>query len=74
MCIVAINVTDVVNAGLQHAIVLSCNSPNKSIQKQSIAIVHKKLSITIVHIKVNNCNNVMLIVMVAIVITKGVVP
>ena len=45
--------------------VLSCNSPNKScqlqqcIQKYSIAKVHKKVSITIVHLKVNNCNNVM---------------
>ena len=29
---VAINVTDVVNAGLQHTIVPSCNSPNKSSQ------------------------------------------
>jgi len=37
-------------------------------QKLSIAIVHKTLSIAIVNLKINNCNNVMLIVMVAIVV------
>ena len=34
LCIVAINVIDVVSAGLQHAILLTCNSPNKSFQLQ----------------------------------------
>ena len=44
MCVVAINVTDVVNAGLQHAIVLRCNHPNKSCQLQ------------LLHTKAINCN------------------
>ena len=43
-------------------------------QQKSIAVVRKTLSIVIVHLKVNNCNNVMLIVMVAIVHTNVVFP
>ena len=45
MCVVAINVTDVVNAGVQHAILPNRYSPNK------------RLSIAIVHTKVVNCNS-----------------
>ena len=76
MCAVAINVTDVLNVVLQHALVFSYNSLYNSyqLQKLLIAIVHKKLSITIVHLKVNDSNNVLLIVMDAIVLTKVVVP
>ena len=64
---VVINATDAVNADLQHAIVISCNSPYKSchlqlcIQKYAIAKVHKKLSIALVYLTDNNCSNVLLI-------------
>ena len=37
-----------------------------------VAIVHDKLSITMVHLKVNNCDNVLLIVISPIVNTKVV--
>ena len=61
---VVINATDAVNADLQHAIVISCNSPYKSchwqlcIQKYVIAKVYKKLSIALTN---NNGSNVLLI-------------
>ena len=64
---VVIDATDTVNADLQHAKVISCDSPHKSchlqlcIQKQAIAKVHKKLSVALVYLKVNNCYNVLLV-------------
>ena len=59
---VVINATDAGNADLQHAIVISCNSPYKSchlqlcIQKYAIAKVHKKLSIALGKPSKKNCD------------------
>ena len=71
MWVVPINVTDFVNAGLQHTIVLICNTPNKRCR---LKYWIQKYSIATVHLKVNNRYDVMLIVMVALVHTKDVVP
>ena len=50
-----------------YTIFVNCNSAYKNSQLQQCM---KKLSITMVHLKVNNCNNVLLIVMSPIVNTK----
>ena len=63
MCVDAINVTDVVNVVLQHAIVLTCNSPYKSgelqwcIQKLTVAVVHIEVVIAVLQTKLINCNS-----------------
>ena len=56
-----------VNADLQQAKVISCDSPHKSchlqlcMQKSAIATVFKKLSVALVYLTVYNYSNVLLI-------------